>query len=243
MSKAGKFSFNGSLDELKGLVGHVGRTGEWSGDENKRVFKAKNTPAKEILNWWPSTGTVQFQGGNQDGFRSDLAQAMGSATTFKASAAGQRRIFVVHGADNEALNQLELVLFKLGVEPLVQKDVDGKGQSLFSALLDNIANESDFAIVIMTPDDWGYRNTETETEKRPRARQNVILEAGMALSKLGQDRVAIIKKGALEIPSDLEGLIRIEYNVNVKEVAGKIAQRLNGAGVPIDQSKVIAASQ
>ncbi|NOD98731.1 hypothetical protein GS610_16100 [Ruegeria sp. HKCCD6228] len=242
MSSKQKTKFHGTIEELKGHVSYVGRDGDWSGDEAKYVFKGKS-PNKEILNWWPKTGTLQFQGGNPDGFRSDLAQAMGSAATFKATAKGQRRIFVVHGSDNDALDQLQLVLYKLGVEPLVQKDVDGKGQSLFSALMENITNESDFAIVLMTPDDWGYRNSETETEKQPRARQNVILEAGMALSKLGSDRVAIIKKGALEIPSDLEGLIRIEYNSNVKEVASKIAQRLNGAGIPIDQTKVIAASQ
>ncbi len=31
----------------------------------------------------------------------------------------------------------------------------------------------------------------------------------MALARLGSDRVAIIKKGSLEIPSDLEGIIRL----------------------------------
>ena len=65
----------------------------------------------------------------------------------------------------------------------------------------------------------------------------------MALARLGSDRVAIIKKGSLEIPSDLEGIIRIEYNAHVKEVAAKIAQRLTGAGVPVDESAVISASQ
>lgn len=239
---AGKFTFTKSLDELKALVEHVGRQGEWTGDETKYCFKSSDPTRKEMLNWWPKTGTVQFQGANQDGFKSDLAQAIRSAEGFKAKA-NSRRIFVVHGADSQALDQLQLVLFKLGVEPLVQKDVDGKGQSLFSALMDNISNESDFAIVLLTPDDWGYRSSETDTDKQPRARQNVILEAGMALAKLGSERVAMIKRGALEIPSDLEGLIRIEYNAHVKEVANKIAQRLTGAGIAIDQSKVITASQ
>ncbi len=240
MSTNSKNKFSGTIEELKKAVDHCGRSGKWSGDESKYSFKSSRG---EILNWWPTTETLQIQGKKPDNFRADLAQAIGSAASFKQSSSGQSRIFVVHGADNDALAQLELVLFKLGVQPLVQKDVDGKGKSLFTALMENIATESDFAIVLLTPDDYGYRNSEAETEKRPRARQNAILEAGMALAKLGQDRVAIIKKGALEIPSDLEGLIRIEYNNQVKEIAAKIAQRLNGAGVPIDQSKIIVASQ
>lgn len=240
MSNNPKNKFSGTIEELKKAVEHCGRSGDWSGHEGKYSFKSSKG---EILNWWPKTETLQIQGKQPDKFKADLAQAIGSAASFKQSSSGQSRIFVVHGADTDALAQLELVLYKLDVQPLVQKDVDGKGKSLFTALMDNIATESDFAIVLLTPDDYGYRNSEAETEKQPRARQNVILEAGMALAKLGQDRVAIIKKGALEIPSDLEGLIRIEYNNQVKEIASKIAQRLNGAGVPIDQAKVIIASQ
>jgi len=232
--------FDGSFEDLQSFVSHCARTGEWIDDGNKCSFKSTKG---EILNWWRSTLTLQIQGKGADSFKSDLAQAIGSGTSFKRNESRQSRIFVVHGADTDALAQLELVLYKLDVQPLVQKDVDGKGKSLFTALMDNIATESDFAIVLLTPDDYGYRNSEVETDKQPRARQNVILEAGMALAKLGQDRVAIIKKGALEIPSDLEGLIRIEYNVQVKEIANKIAQRLNGAGVPIDQAKIISASQ
>jgi predicted nucleotide-binding protein len=65
----------------------------------------------------------------------------------------------------------------------------------------------------------------------------------MALAKLGSERVALIKKGNLELPSDLEGIIRLEFNTNVKEIATKIAQRIAGAGIPVDQRKVIEASQ
>ena len=232
--------FHGSFDELKRHVEYIARQGDWSGDDTKWCFRSKTG---EILNWWPKTGTLQPQGQNSDKLQADLAKSFGSSEAFKNSARGQRRIFIVHGSDTEALDQLQLVLYKLNLQPLVQKDVDGKGESLFHALMSNISSESDFAIVLLTPDDYGYRSNQTDTDRQPRARQNVILEAGMALARLGSDRVAIIKKGSLEIPSDLEGIIRIEYNAHVKEVAAKIAQRLTGAGVPVDESAVISASQ
>lgn len=232
--------FHGEIDELKAHVEQAGRTGEWSGDASKWVFRSKSG---EIINWWPKTGTLQCQGQRHDQLETDLATTIGSKLTFQKAALGQTRIFIVHGADTDALDQLRLVLYVLGLEPLVQKNIDGKGMNLFQALMSNISSESDFAIVLLTPDDYGYRKDQTETDRQPRARQNVILEAGMALARLGTERVALIKKGNLELPSDLEGIIRLEFNTNVKEIAAKIAQRIAGAGVPIDQRKVIEASQ
>jgi predicted nucleotide-binding protein len=232
--------FHGTLDELKGAVQQIARAGEWTGDEKKYEFRSKRG---EILCWWPRTGSVSIQGQLQEQFKTDLARALGAAEQFQLSQKEQRRIFIVHGSDSEALDQLQLVLYKLGLQPLVQKDVDGKGMSLLEALMTNIRSESDFAIVMLTPDDYGYRKDQSETDRQPRARQDVILEAGMALARLGPDKVALIKKGALELPSDLEGIIRLEYNAHVKEIAAKIAQRLTGAGIPVSEANVIDASQ
>jgi len=232
--------YHGEIDELKAHVEHTGRTGAWSGDASKWTFRSKTG---EVINWWPKTGTLQCQGHRHEQLETDLANTIGSKISFQKAAIGQTRIFIVHGADPDALDQLRLVLYTLGLEPLVQKNVDGRGMNLFQALMSNISSESDFAIVLLTPDDYGYRREQTETDRQPRARQNVILEAGMALARLGPERVAIIKKGTLELPSDLEGIIRLEFNTNVKEIAAKIAQRIAGAGVPIDQRKVVEASQ
>lgn len=234
--------FHGELEELKACVEFSGRKGDWE-DDGKGCHRFRSK-AGEILNWWPKTGTISCQGKGGEKLAVDLARVMGEKQNFEAKAATNvRRIFIVHGSDHEALEQLELVLFRLGIEPLVQKNVDGKGLPLFQALMENIGNDTDFVFVLMTPDDYGYRKEESDTDRKPRARQNVILEAGMALSKLGSDRVALIKRGALELPSDLDGIIRIEYNSHVKEVAAKIAQRLTGAGIPIAETRVISASQ
>lgn len=231
--------YHGEIEELKLLLQQARRTGDWTGDAKQWTFRGRD----EVINWWPSTGTLQCQGKGGPALAADLAGLMGTQAGIEKQAIGSSRIFIVHGSEDDALDQLRLVLYTLGLEPLVQKNVDGRGMNLFQALMDNISKESDFAIVLMTPDDYGYRKTQTETDRQPRARQNVILEAGMALARLGSDRVAILKKGALELPSDLEGIIRLEFNSNVKEIAHKIAQRLTGAGIPIDQRKIIEASQ
>ena len=60
---------------------------------------------------------------------------------------------------------------------------------------------SAFAIILLTPDDVGYRKDNPD-EAQPRARQNVVLEMGMLLGGLTRKNVAILRKGHMEDPSD-----------------------------------------
>src|SRR5690606_12503115 len=150
--------FHGEIEELKLLVQQARRVGEWSGDAKQWTFRGRD----EVLNWWPSTGTLQCHGKGGKALEADLATLIGTAAGMEKHAAGNPRIFIVHGSEDDALDQLRLVLYTLGLEPLVQKNVDGKGMNLFQALMENISRESDFAIVLMTPDDYGYRKTQTE---------------------------------------------------------------------------------
>ena len=69
-------------------------------------------------------------------------------------------------------------------------------------------------------------------------RQNVVLEMGMLIARLGRGRVAILRKGHLEQPSDASGIIYIHFNDHVKETANKLAQRLRDAGFEIDANNV-----
>ena len=68
--------FHGSIDELKAAVSTCNLNGEWSEAPGLHCFRAKSG---ELLNWWPSKGTLQFQGKNQDGFKELLAAAVGAA--------------------------------------------------------------------------------------------------------------------------------------------------------------------
>jgi len=95
----------------------------------------------------------------------------------------------------------------------------------------------------MTPDDIGYAKKDGMRKAEPRARQNVVLEAGMLLSSLTRECMAIVIKGHIEIPSDLEGIIRFEYSNHVKEIVPKLCQRLNEAGFNFNPDQVAAAAQ
>jgi hypothetical protein len=50
--------FHGDLESLRAAVGASQFVGEWTEEGKKHCFRAKTGA---ILNWWPSTGTLQFQ--------------------------------------------------------------------------------------------------------------------------------------------------------------------------------------
>jgi predicted nucleotide-binding protein len=146
------------------------------------------------------------------------------------------KIFVVH--DHTALEQLELVLRRLALDPYILLNNDGESKTIIEALEQKIYEEAAFGIVLMTPDDYGYSKAKGESERQPRARQNVVLEMGMVFASLGRNRMVILKKGALEIPSDIEGVLRLEFNDHVKEVALRLATRMKNAGIDIDDALI-----
>jgi len=121
----------------------------------------------------------------------------------------------------------------------------GGGKTIIEALEGKIGHDysSDFGIVLMTPDDMGFAKKDGPEKGEPRARQNVILETGMLLSSLTRARLAIVVKGHVEIPSDLEGIIRFHYNDHVKEIVPKLCQRLKEEGFDLDPGDIAAAAQ
>lgn len=236
--------FHEGPEALKELVASRGIKGEWTDDGNGRVsFRSQRNG---VLNYWPHKGTVLCQG--KPGPKAELEAIFvpsGVDVPVVITAKprnGKTKIFVVHGHDTGALEQLELVLRRLGLDPYILQNNDGESKTLIEALEQQIYKEAAFGIVLMTPDDYGYAKTKNDADRQPRARQNVILELGMVLASLGRERMVLLKKGALELPTDVNGVIYLEFNEHVKEVAVKLATRMKGAGIEIDDALIPAAA-
>lgn len=152
-----------------------------------------------------------------------------------------QQIFIVHGHDTEARDQLELALRRLGLEPYILMNTSGGGKTIIEALEGKIGKDfsSDFGIVLLTPDDMGYSIKEGKEKEEPRARQNVILETGMLLSSLTRERIALVVKGHVELPSDLQGIIHYGYNNHVNEIMPKLCRRFQEAGYSLDSEKIM----
>lgn len=236
--------FHDGIDALRVQVDASGIKGEWSEDGNgKYSFKSQRGG---VLNYWPCSGTIQCQGKAEPKaelesiFASGKAEALPSAAITPAYE--KTKIFVVHGHDTSALEQLELVLRRLGLDPYILQNNDGESKTLIEALEQQIYKEAAFGIVLLTADDYGYPKSKTDADRQPRTRQNVILELGMVLASLGRDRMVLLKKGALELPTDVNGVIYLEFNDHVKEVAVKLATRMKGAGIQIDDTLIHSAA-
>jgi len=229
--------FHGEFGELESAVSSTGKQGSWSEKNGHYQFKAKTG---EIVNWWPSKGTLTCQGKDPELYLAKIEIALGHPAEKPSTT--EAKIFVVHGHDNEARDQLELVLLRLGLKPFILQNSDGGGKTIVEALEQSIYKEAAFGIVLLTPDDYGYSNKLQDADRKPRARQNVILEMGMVMAALGRDNMAILQKGVLERPSDTDGILRIEFNQHVKEIVPKLVQRLQSAGFTISGDKIAAAS-
>ncbi|MBD8899682.1 nucleotide-binding protein [Rhodanobacter sp. DHG33] len=246
----------GTFEDLKTMVRAVGREITQSGPSG--AMQQIKTSDGAVLSWYESTGTVQFQGARdaKQRLESDLCKYTGVAPALQtensgsvaaapASAPAASKVFIVHGHDSVAREQLELVIHKLGLDPYVLQNTGGGGLTIIEALEAEIGtrvNSAKFGIVLLTPDDVGYAKSAGDKEAQPRARQNVVLEMGMLISALGRKNVAILKKQHLEIPSDAQGILYIAFNDHVKEVVPKLVDRLRAAGFVLNPEAITRAS-
>lgn len=180
-----------------------------------------------IINCY-KTGKYVVQGKNQDETKAVLG---------KTAVTGNRKIFVVYGHDDIARTQLEALLRRWDLEPIILDQQASGGQTIIEKL-EEYSSEVGYAIVLATPDDDG--KAKSEDNYKSRVRQNVVLELGMFLAKLGREKVAIILKEAndFEKPSDIHGLIYIPFQNKVDEVAIYLIRELSRQGYNIDSAKI-----
>ena len=153
------------------------------------------------------------------------------------SSSSNRKVFVVYGHDEIARTQLEALLRRWDLDPIILDQQASSGQTIIEKL-EEYGSDVGYAIVLATPDDEG--KSKDEPEYKSRVRQNVVLELGMFLSKLGRERVAILLKEStnFEKPSDIQGLIYIPFQNKVDEVAISLIRELTRQGFPIDSTRI-----
>lgn len=114
----------------------------------------------------------------------------------------KRRVFVVHGHDEGAREAVARFLEKVGIEAIILHEQANRGRTIIEKI--EAYGDVGFAVVLLTPDDVG---NVVGGEPEPRARQNVLLELGYFLGRLGREHVCTLKRGAVSIPTDFEGVV------------------------------------
>ena len=137
-------------------------------------------------------------------------------------------VFVVHGHNDTARQEVVSFLDAIGLKGIVLHDQPNMGRHLLTKLIEE-AELVTFAIVLMTDDDLGSKKGEALA---PRARQNVILELGYFLSHLGQARICALVSPGLDTPSDFDGIVYIRMDADGNWRA-TLKRELQAAGMPV----------
>ncbi len=145
-----------------------------------------------------------------------------------------KEVFVVHGRDVGVRDSVVRFLSDLQLKPIVLQERPSKGRTIAEKFEEH-AREAGFAVVLFTPDDEGALVGEYSNPQL-RARQNVIFELGFFIGRLGRDKVSVLYKGDVEIPSDYAGVeyIPFDYEGGWKL---KLITELQTAGFDVDANQ------
>lgn len=143
------------------------------------------------------------------------------------------RVFVVHGHDEGARESVARFLEKMDFEAIILHEQANQGRTVIEKV--EAHGDVGFAVVLLTPDDEGCTKGKPS---EPRARQNVLLELGYFIGRLGRERVCALKRGEVEVPSDFAGMVWVPMDSS-NGWRFSLANELKAAGYTIDLNKVI----
>lgn len=146
-----------------------------------------------------------------------------------------KRVFLVHGHDNELKESTARFLEKISLQPIILHEQINKGKTI----IEKFEEYSDvaFAVVLLTPDDYAGSKTSGLDKPFDRARQNVIFEMGYFIGKLGRQNVVGLVKGNIELPSDYSGVMYIKVD-EAGSWKYNLAKEIKAAGLDISIDEI-----
>lgn len=175
----------------------------------------------------------------------DLYEVGSSSVTLELEAAGGNAsvneaptIFLVHGRDKSAREEVHRFLDRVVEQArvIVLAEQPNQGQTLVEKLEAHLP-EAGYAVVIATADDEGRLRGEEEFALR--ARQNVVLELGLAIGALGRRNVSLLYEDGVELPSDYYGVVYTAFDAGGGWNLALVGE-LKAAGFPVDANRALA---
>ncbi len=147
------------------------------------------------------------------------------------------KIFIVHGHDEEMKQTVARTVEKLDLKPIILHEQANGGKTIIEKF-ETHSNDVSFAIVLLSPDDKGCTVDSFPNDTKLRARQNVILELGYFIGKLGRDRVFVLHKNSsnFELPSDIMGVLYTPY---IEGWEFKLIKELHICGYEVDANEIL----
>ena len=192
---------------------------EHKGEVDKRIKRLKNIHQK-----------IELMELDDSILIAPLSNNITDQHTYKNS----KKVFIVHGHNNDLKQEVARTIEKLGLEPIILHEQPNKGRTVIEKFEKH--SEVGFAIVLLTKDDLGKANSEEELTSR--ARQNVILELGFFIGKLSRERVVPLYESGVELPSDLSGVVYVPADPNGNWKFA-IVKELKAVNYDVDANKIL----
>lgn len=145
------------------------------------------------------------------------------------------KVFIVHGHDEQTKEATARFIEKLGLVAVILHEQANEGKTIIEKLEKH--TDAGYAVVLFTPDDEGASVT-SKGKYNFRARQNVLVELGYMAAKIGRDKVCVLRKGEIEMPSDYLGVLYVDV-----DAAGawklQLAKELKAAGLKVDLNEAM----
>lgn len=167
-----------------------------------------------------------------------FAKPAPSYSKTKPSPVSNRDVFIVHGHDDAMKEAAARTLGKLLFNPVILHEQPSKGRTIIEKF-EEYSNAS-FAVILLSPDDL-VKLKSSEKDFGYRARQNVILELGFFLGKIGRSNVLVLYKQEqnFEIPSDYSGVLFVAYDTS-GHWKMELAKELKAAGHEVDANLLLS---
>ena len=147
------------------------------------------------------------------------------------------KVFIVHGHDEVAITTVAKFVENLGLKATVLDEHPKNGLTVIESL-EKYADDTEFAIALLTPDDVGALKDEADHQLNPRARQNVIFELGYFIGKLNPNRVCLLYKEGVELPSYIPDVVYVPMD-STDDWKLKLGQGMRNAGLSIDMNRIL----
>jgi len=148
-----------------------------------------------------------------------------------------RKVFLVHGHNMAFREAVARFLDKLALEAVILDERPNEGRTVIEKFEAN--SDVSFAVILLTADDCGA-SRDPGSQPSLRARQNVILELGYFIGRIGRARVCALYEDGVEIPSDYHGVLYVPLDGRGAWKL-KLAQELDAAGISVDLNKALRA--
>jgi predicted nucleotide-binding protein len=178
-------------------------------------------------------GLIELLESNSTLEKSSSLSAISDTDEFKPSS---NHVFLVHGHDEAAIHETARFLESLEQQVTILREQPNSGRTIIEKFVD--FSDVAFAIVLLTGDDRGGKFDDGYDNQKPRARQNVILELGFFLGKLGRKRVCALYQEGVDIPSDYSGVLFVPLDINGAWRLN-LARELKAVGLHIDMNKAV----